>query len=949
MKRKIFSSIFSTKTFGIILFIILGFFSFNLKNTEARIVVRVKLNNKDTSFLMSQNPLPLQANSTWCAGDYVRVTHPSSLGSTYSCYKLQDIDPSFLDQINTLVSEKVKLNQNRNASDLKDLFKEEYNLINNITDTSYPDSIRYLKDSLDWGMDSATKSYQSIYDNLKNRDDGDDVFDESQIDKIAKKMATIYVYNAMSAFLLKDGTTLEYEKIPEAVMDIARQIRENKGEDLDNNEKGGATSFNFNKASFNIPTKYPDYVENPETGGSITNPDGTVDVTAGTATCQETNLWKVMNNDNCSFAAFLVNSALVGLSQLLGGLMTLVGNIFDWVVRFSIYEFNAWVENSGAYTVWRTIILSLVTSLILPIVFYYIIRMLIDNDTTNIKKILPRILITALFIYFSFAIVGWITDQSNLLSIYIYRSMSDSNQNIGEGLKRVLNIEASLPPGTAKADWSLTLFHLVRLAVNGISVIVLLQGVVLLFLRAAVLLLCIIFSPLMLLPAGINDYIDKYRGMIISYFINALISAPIFMFIVLVAMKISEAARTSVVENVQLNSITNGMTGASEMGQNFMGLTISSIIAIIVLQLAITVSKKMSSDFGGQIAGKVAVMAGGVALGTSARALQFGARKVAGSDTFQGWIQKQEGGAKNINKLLAAGGRQLDRTLSTSTFDARNIGKKVASKEESRETVRDKAQLRTVKRDIGFVNNKLSEKDLSESDRKYWNSQLGTLSKQERELTTKISGKKQTSLADTVNETFREFPTADDAALKRKEDRIKAALDKDFEERGKGKNYFSESMDKPENEKFKNDFLNAMKETNPREAFMSLSKVLADFQTVERERAREEKKIKLKQEKGEKATTNSDVTPRSEKSSEPEIVVVRDGEGRKPSTEAPKTVESKTVREVLEKNENEFGSEFRAGSLSEKKRIIQHLREKTGEENSKKATSESSASSKQAS
>lgn len=135
---------------------------------------------------------------------------------------------------------------------------------------------------------------------------------------------------------------------------------------------------------------------------------------------------------------------------LIGGLVKLVGQLFDWVISFSIYNFNDWVTNSNAYHVWRNVILSLVTSLLLPLVFYMIIRMLIDNDTSRIKKFF--VLISSLCL-FSFAIVGWIIDQTNVLSIYLYRSMHDPGQTLGDSLKRILAIDTAAV-GIAKADWT---------------------------------------------------------------------------------------------------------------------------------------------------------------------------------------------------------------------------------------------------------------------------------------------------------------------------------------------------------------------------------------------------------------------------------------------------------------------------------------------------------------
>ncbi|MEA4910886.1 hypothetical protein SDC9_21724 [bioreactor metagenome] len=928
MKRKKFSSIFSTKTLGIILFIVLGFFSLGIKNTEAKIVVGIKLDNKDTSVLMTATT-SYKVESTYIPG--------GSFGAGSYSTDYIPIPSSDLLSIQNQVEEKIKKNETDNSSKYDSLFTGYKNQLDAVDSTSYPEAKKYLLEIFDQAKTIHNNSYLSIYNKMKNSAVSNN-FVEGDVDGASAKLMRIYIYREINDFLTEGRTVLELEKIPQGIKDIANEIKnqtENPsgwnwlgGEDkktLSDAEKTGA-EFPYKGETFFVPTETSG---GPKTNPSspITNPSGEVMVESyeTPTVCEATGLWGVMQSPNCSVAAYLVNLVLEGINSLLQGLTKLVGGIFDWVVRFSIYNFNDWVVNSNAYLVWRNVILSLVTSLLLPIVFYMLIRMLIDNDTSKIKKILPRILITALFVYFSFAIVGWIIDQTNVLSIYIYRSMHNPGETLGDALADVLAIDTrSL--GAARADWGFTLFQAIKIVINGVAVLVLVQGMVLLLMRAIILLLVLIFSPLMLLPAGINEYIDKYRDMVIKSFTTSVISAPIFMFIVLIALQIGAAIRDSLQNNPQLNSLSTGMAGAGEAGNTFMGASVASAIIIVVLQLAITVSKKMSSDLGGQVAGKVGGFVGNFALGTTGAVMRRGATAVSNSDKFQGWIRKNEDGTKRVNQILAAGGRQLDRTLSTSSFDARNIGKKNPNKQALEENVQKKSELRTVQSDIAYARKKLSEKDISESDKKHWNTVLGNSEKRKGELEKDLFGdKKSQNLLQDVNQTFKDNPGTGAESMKNKEEEIKASIDKEFLKEGKGENYFSQNLEKPENEKLKTEFLNALKELNPREAYMSLSKVLADFRVSERERERLERKSKLGKEKKE----SSDIKEKKT-SSKPEVVVVNRG-GTKSTAEAPKTIQSNTVREILDNNEQQFGDEFKQANFASKKRIIEHLREKTGE------------------
>jgi|GEM_PF-3404427 len=907
MKRKSFSSIFSTKTLGIILFIILGVFSLNIKNVGAEILVEIKLNDKDEKFLMSSNSSPKGTSRNLLCTNYDITTDRTSV--LLNCYYFKEIDRALTNQINTLVQEKILANQKKDAAKLQDLFKESYNSINNITDTSYSDSIQYLKDSLDWGMDLATKSYLSIYENLKSQPIvRRTVFSENQVDEIAKKLAQMYVYNAMTAYLTEGHTTLEQEKIPQEARDTALAIRESVGKSLSDSEKG-AVRYNFYEVGFDVPTKYPNYIDNPGGEGDvgITNPDGNVDVTSGKASkasCTETSVWGIINNQNCSLVAFLINSILDGILFLIGGLVKLVGQLFDWVISFSIYNFNDWVTNSNAYHVWRNVILSLVTSLLLPLVFYMIIRMLIDNDTSRIKKILPRLLITALFVYFSFAIVGWIIDQTNVLSIYLYRSMHDPGQTLGDSLKRILAIDTAAV-GIAKADWTTTLFQLIKVVINFVSLLVLIQGLVLIFMRAIILVLCLIFSPLMLLPAGINEYIDKYRDMVIKSFTNSAISAPIFMFIVLIALQIGEGIRNSLESNAQLNQIGQGLSGANVT----MGATISSIIIIVVLQLAITVSKKMSGDIGGQISGKVGGFVGNLAFGGAAAVARGGVRAVSNNEKFQGWMKKNEGTSRG--KLAAS----MMNTAKSSTFDMRNTTgfQKVSQVTTGDKGFFGKGSTRTIKnsQEAAYVKERAYHNSLTTEQGKKAN--LERLRKESggglygKEIADRLEGResglslKFFTLSERISHEKGyeiKFDKANEIKDENKrKDKLIGSIDEHYKDNKKGDKYFTEALEKPENIKLKKDFEEANKKENTAERKSAVMKTVEDFEKEEKARAKKEKEEKKKKEEEQKNEKKGEANLREEiKSGE-----TKEGLKEKTFTSTPSSTSDK---EVLKKMDN---------------------------------------------
>lgn len=525
-----------------------------------------------------------------------------------------------------------------------------------------------------------------------------------------------------------------------------------------------------------------------------------------TDTCGTT-LMEVISapSTNCSVVAFLINLTLVGIGKVFGYLLILAGDLFNWSMNFSIVHFNDWVTNSQAYDIWRDVVLALITSLLLPLVFYLIIRMLIDNDAENIKKLLPRILITAIFVYFSFYIAGWLIDRANEISIYMYRSLHGS-EPFGDSIIKVLGVDTG-SLGSAAAQWDATLFLITKVIVVGVGIFVILQGGILIFVRSIVLILALIFSPLMLLPIGLNKYIDKYRDMVINNFTNSAIMAPIFMLLLLVAMKIGEKASDFIKLNSSLNSISSAAI-PENVSNGFIGATISSVFVIIVLQIAITVAKQMSGEIGQAISGKISSLSGNAVFGGAAMGLRTATKWGTNTEKFQGWMKKNEG--TNRGRIMST----LVNKTQNSTMDVRNTKgfEKLTGGINGEKNVFGTGSQRTIKSKF--------EKDYAEA-RKYHNSLSEEGKKRNlkrlrgafggingEEIANRLEGKNSgLTLKERVNAEGA-FNSKLDKANKEKneikrKDSILKILDEHFSDNGKGENYLSKELEKPENKELK--------------------------------------------------------------------------------------------------------------------------------------------------
>lgn len=54
------------------------------------------------------------------------------------------------------------------------------------------------------------------------------------------------------------------------------------------------------------------------------------------------------------------------------------------------------------------------------------------------KNILPRLLFTALFVYFSFTVAGMIIDQSNIFSLKVASTLNRSGQPLSDMINRII-------------------------------------------------------------------------------------------------------------------------------------------------------------------------------------------------------------------------------------------------------------------------------------------------------------------------------------------------------------------------------------------------------------------------------------------------------------------------------------------------------------------------------
>lgn len=543
---------------------------------------------------------------------------------------------------------------------------------------------------------------------------------------------------------------------------------------------------------------------------------------------------------SCSLGAYLINTIIQGINGLVNIIVNLAGSLFDWIYNIGVINFKDWVDNSGAYTIYKTIILSLIISAMFFFVTYLIFMSLFNDDMEKFKKIIPGLILTTLFVYFSFTITGWIIDQSNIITIYLYRSMTHqtgSVQTIGEVFKRILNLNNG---GVGSGDigdnfgisigtWDAIPFTVGQLVVSIVGVFVLFEGAILILSRTIILLLCMIFSPIMLLPEGLTEFTDKYKKLVMDNFTGNVMLGPVFMFLVLIAVQIGQLTTKMVGAGPTIPA------GAPANTAGFLGGIISSVLVIVVLQLAISASKSLSGSMGEKLSGVISKYAGGAAFGGGAKILRNTIGRGAAIAKDKGWMMGKEGSSRH--KFMST----LYNGAAKSTFDARNTDTFKSAADFSGAGANSFGQ--------GSSKNYNDSFKAKLYDANKYHSGLDARGKQRninrlkslggmgdidsKRIAESLEKKWKPSINERLNNDSDYNKKFDKAQNEKDEGKRKTETEKvineHFKENGLGGEYFSKEMGKPENNKIKGEYDKALSEKDPIKRKETLTKVIVDL------------------------------------------------------------------------------------------------------------------------
>ncbi len=379
---------------------------------------------------------------------------------------------------------------------------------------------------------------------------------------------------------------------------------------------------------------------------------------------------------NCISLGFnwLIKVVLVNLAI---GVFYIAGVILNFVYLEGVVNFATYVPDSlyGLWATVRNILATLMVFVCLYFIFFYIIG---KEDT--IKKFVPRFIIFALFVSFSWTFSKTLVGISNQITQSFYNqavgSTPDKDAPIAYRLQQKMGLQSAseLAKENAKGS-SVGLTDAIKnpAVMLTLAVVILYAAyitfrvTILLLARSLVFVFTIIASPL-LIADFVSTKLETYAVQFRSMFVGQLLVGPIFGLMLLIAFKVMDVMVGS---KVNLNGVGSG----AEQLKLFYNL----IVVAGIYKLMYEICKSLSGSVG-QMASKAlsspltgAALATGV--GAAARVGAFAGRnsigRMARAAGNSEWVTKNQGG------FIGSKVRSASNYLKDSTYDVR--GSSIAS------------------------------------------------------------------------------------------------------------------------------------------------------------------------------------------------------------------------------------------------------------------------------
>lgn len=271
------------------------------------------------------------------------------------------------------------------------------------------------------------------------------------------------------------------------------------------------------------------------------------------------------------------------------------GNILSWIIEPQVFK-SIVGTNSAIYYIWTLVRDFLNMGFIMTLLFSAFCT-IFQIEKYSFRKILLNLIIAAFLVNFSFPIARFIIDFSNVLMYYLVEAVGIK----GSGLSAFTStgVVNSLTDATEKAGIGFADLLYINMTGNVLMLlsITLLVIAVLFVIRTVMLVILIIFSPIAFVGMVVPIF-SKYSDMWWDALIKYSFFGPIMIFMLYVALKLSEA----MVKTLPFIKETSKDMSITEYAMAQIAL---ASIPLITLWAGIIIAQKISLMGADGIKGKV--------------------------------------------------------------------------------------------------------------------------------------------------------------------------------------------------------------------------------------------------------------------------------------------------------------------------------------------------------
>lgn len=367
------------------------------------------------------------------------------------------------------------------------------------------------------------------------------------------------------------------------------------------------------------------------------------------------------------FVQWIIKNTLL---EFAGFFLWLASNMFSYAVQMGILEFKQWAPDT-LYPLW--LLVRQIISLGVVFIGLYLGFMYIIGKEETFARYLPWVVVFALFVNFSYPLVRFTTDVTNIISLNIYTATfsnevlnGQSNASAGAIIMNKLGLPDLVMGATAvQGGQTANIVKKINSVPSALLVVafvfyaayVFFMATALLVMRTAVLVFLIVASPFLFIDS-ILPILGEKAKLLRKVFFEQLAVGPVFLLLLALTTNF-------------ITIFSNGPAKAALTQTSSPSVTVffNILMMMIMLHLTIKITKSVSGTVG-EMATNAMGKVGGFGLGVATAGTGLLARQTIGRAAMAARDSKWM--TNNQNSVIGRRMYDMSNAFAKSSFDLRN-------------------------------------------------------------------------------------------------------------------------------------------------------------------------------------------------------------------------------------------------------------------------------------